>query len=249
MSDWIWGRHPVLEALRAGSAESVIVAEGRERSETLDAIREAAARSRIPYREAPADELSRLVPGENLQGVVARVSVPKTVPLDGLLRAEPAPLLLILDQVQDPHNLGALLRSASAAGATGVVLPERRSAPLTGVVAKTSAGAVYHLRVAEVPNLARAMETLRRKGIWITGLDGEAPTLLYDIDLAVPSAIVVGGEATGLRRLTREHCDYLARLPMPGPAESLNASVAGSVALYEAVRQRLAAGLIPPGVE
>lgn len=249
MSDWVWGRHPVLEALRAGAVDSVILASGRRHATVLHEIVRAAQRAGVPWREVPAEELTRLVPGENLQGVVARVSAPLTVPLEQALDAGAGlPLLLLLDQVQDPHNVGALLRSASAAGVTGVVLTGRRSAPLTGTVAKTSAGAIHHLRIAEAPNLARAMDQLRSAGIWITGLDSEAPQTVYDIDLTVPSAFVVGGEGSGLRRLTREHCDFLARLPMVGETESLNASVAGSIALFEAVRQRLAAGLIPPGV-
>jgi 23S rRNA (guanosine2251-2'-O)-methyltransferase len=251
MSDWIWGRHPVLEALRVGRVESVLVASGRQPAPVLRQIQQLARESRVPYREVSPQELNGLVPGENLQGVIARVSTPQTVSLADLLqpRDEMVPLLLLLDQIQDPHNLGALLRSAAAAGATGVIVTDRRSAPLSGTVAKTSAGALHHLRIAEVTNLARAMDELRAHGIWITGLDGAAPHLLYDVDLAGPAAIVVGAEGSGLRRLTRERCDFLARLPMPGPVESLNASVAGSIALYEAVRQRLAAGASAPGVE
>lgn len=249
MTDWVWGRHPVLEALRVGSVQSILVARGRERAPVLVQIVETAAGAGVPIREVAPEELSRLVPGENLQGVLARVSAPRTTSLEHLLQDQSGvQLLLLLDQIQDPHNLGALLRTASAAGVTGVVLTGRRSAPLTGTVAKTSAGAVHHLRLAEVTNLSRAMDVLREAGIWITGLDGEAPMLLYEVDLAGPCALVVGGEGAGLRRLTRERCDFLARLPMIGPTESLNASVAGSIALYEAVRQRLARGTGVPGV-
>jgi 23S rRNA (guanosine2251-2'-O)-methyltransferase len=250
VSDWIWGRHPVLEALRGGAVESVSLAAGRHPAPVLEAIRKAAESAGVPVREVASDELARLVPGENTQGVAARLSRIRTVPLEELLPqgGESAPLLLLLDQVQDPHNLGALLRSASAAGVTGVVVTGRHSAPLSGTVAKTSAGAVFQVRIAEVANLARAMDTLRAGNIWITGLDGASPGLLYDVDLTLPSALVVGGEGSGLRRLTRERCDFLARLPMLGPTESLNASVAGSIALYEAVRQRIAGGHPPPEV-
>lgn len=250
MSSWVWGRHPVLEALRAGVVESLLLAKGRAPAPVLNDIIQAAERAGVPWSEVPPDDLVRLVPGENLQGVLARVPAPSAVPIEQLLQpAGSVPLLLILDQIQDPHNLGALLRSASAAGATGVILTGRRSAPLSGTVAKTSAGAVHHLHIAEVPNLARAMDSVRHHGVWITGLDGQAPGLLYDIDLAAPSALVIGGEGWGLRRLTRERCDFLARLPMVGPTESLNASVAGSIALFEAVRQRLLARPTPQGVE
>lgn len=249
MTDWLWGRHPVLEALRAGAVDTVLLATGRRPAAVLDEIVRAAQDAGVPWREVPADELKRLVPGENVQGVVARVSRPLTVPLKQALDHQSGvPLLLLLDQIQDPHNVGALFRTAAAAGVTGVVLTGRHSAPLSGTVAKTSAGAVHHLRIAEASNLARAIEQLRASGIWITGLDGQAPQLLYDIDLKIPSALVVGGEGSGLRRLTRERCDFLARLPMVGRIESLNASVAGSIALFEAVRQRLASGLMPPGV-
>lgn len=249
MSGWVWGRHPVLEALRAGAVHSVLLAADRRPAPVLDEIVRTAEKAGVPLREVPADELGRLVPDENLQGVIARMSRPLTVPLQQVLgQTEHVPLLLLLDQVQDPHNVGALLRTASAAGVTGVIMTGRRSAPLTGAVAKTSAGAVHHLLIAEAPNLVRAMEQVRAHGMWITGLDAQAETLVYDVDLTVPSALVVGGEESGLRRLTREHCDFLARLPMIGPTESLNASVAGSVALFEAVRQRLTAGLLPPGV-
>jgi 23S rRNA (guanosine2251-2'-O)-methyltransferase len=249
MSEWIWGRHPVLEALRAGAVDSVLLARGRRPSTVLEQIVDEARHADVPVRELPPQELARLVPNENLQGVVARVSRPLTVSLDTALDAALGPpLLLLLDQVQDPHNVGALFRSASAAGVTGVILTGRRSAPLTGTVAKTSAGAVHHLRIAEAPNLARAMEQVRAAGTWITGLDAQAEPLIYQVDLTVPSALVVGGEESGLRRLTREGCDFLARLPMVGPTESLNASVAGSIALFEAVRQRLAAGLLPGSV-
>jgi 23S rRNA (guanosine2251-2'-O)-methyltransferase len=195
------------------------------------------------------DELLRVAPGANTQGVAARVAEPEILSLDRLLGDQPvAPLLLVLDQMQDPHNVGALLRSSSAAGATGVVLTGRRSASLTGTVAKTSAGAIHHVAIAEVTNLARSLDAIREAGIWITGLEGSADMLLYDVDLTAPSAIVVGGEGAGLRRLTRERCDFLARLPMVGPIDSLNASVAGSIAVYEAVRQRLPSGAPISGV-
>jgi 23S rRNA (guanosine2251-2'-O)-methyltransferase len=229
--------------------ESVVMAAGRDPAPVLEEILQTARSNNIPVQRVSIEELRRVVRAENLQGIAARVRAPTILPLERLLEEQTGvPHLLLLDQIQDPHNVGALLRSASAAGATGVILTGRRSAPLTGTVAKTSAGAVHHLRLSEVTNLARAMDAIREAGIWITGLDADAPRLLYDVDLTGPVALVVGGEASGLRRLTRDRCDFLVRLPMIGPTESLNASVAGSLALYEVVRQRLAAGLIVPAV-
>jgi 23S rRNA (guanosine2251-2'-O)-methyltransferase len=146
--------------------------------------------------------------------------------------------ILVLDQVQDPHNFGALLRTAEAAGVQAAIVPDRRSAPLSGTVAKTSAGALSHLPILEVKNLVRALDDLRQAGIWVIGLDAAAHVSLFETDLAVPLALVIGGEGEGLRRLTREHCDLLLKLPMRGAIESLNASVAGSIALFEGVRQR-----------
>jgi 23S rRNA (guanosine2251-2'-O)-methyltransferase len=149
-----------------------------------------------------------------------------------------APFILALDQVQDPHNLGALIRSAVAAGAHGLLFPAHRSAPLSGTVAKVSAGTVFNLPIAQVTNLAQALSDLKGAGLWAVGLDMEARDEVYEVDLTVPLCLVVGSEGEGLRRLTRDRCDLLARLPMPGPAESLNASVAGGIALFEVVRQR-----------
>jgi 23S rRNA (guanosine2251-2'-O)-methyltransferase len=153
-------------------------------------------------------------------------------------QADRQPFLLALDQVQDPYNLGSLLRTAHAAGAQGVIVPERRSAPVSGVVAKASAGAVSHLPILEVTNLARTLEALKKGGIWIVGLDGSAQEPIYGVDLTVPVALVVGGEGAGLRRLTREHCDLLLYIPMFGKVASLNAAVAGAIGMYELVRQR-----------
>ncbi|MBV9280855.1 MAG: 23S rRNA (guanosine(2251)-2'-O)-methyltransferase RlmB [Chloroflexi bacterium] len=240
---WVWGRHPVLEALRAGTVHSILLATGRSPSPILADIRQLARQRGIPLREVEPGEIERLAPGQNTQGVAAQVLQRRRHEVGELLQGpdpgERPPFLLALDQVQDPHNVGALLRTASAAGVQGVIVPERRSAPLSGAVAKVSAGAVSHLPVAEVTNLARALDEVRHAGIWVVGLDGTAEATIFSLDLTIPLLLVIGGEGEGLRRLTRERCDFLARLPMLGPMESLNASVAGSIAMYEAVRQRL----------
>src|SRR6185436_13949646 len=152
--------------------------------------------------------------------------------------ANAPPLLVVLDSIEDPHNLGAILRTADAAGVDGVILQRRRSASLGGAAAKASAGAVAHVRIAEVVNVARALEELKDAGVWTVGLASEAGTPYDSIDFTQPSAIVLGAEGTGLRRLVRERCDYLASIPMRGQVASLNVSVAAGVTLFEAVRQR-----------
>jgi 23S rRNA (guanosine2251-2'-O)-methyltransferase len=177
------------------------------------------------------------------QGVAAVVSEVESIELDELLAVplggpEP-PFFLALDGVEDPHNLGALVRSAEAAGCHGVVLPRHRSAPLSATAVKSSAGALEHVPVAEVANLTRALERLRAAGLWCIGLDGEAESSLFDLDLAdEPVCVVVGSEGTGLHRLVRETCDVLVRIPMAGQVASLNASVAGGLALFEVRRRR-----------
>ena len=241
---WIWGRHPVLEAIRAGYARVVLVARDREHTRVLNEIRSEASAQKISVLEVSLDEVSRLAPGQSTQGVAAQVARPRVLDLEWALnlsesREDPA-FLLVLDQIQDPHNLGALLRTADAAGVGAVVVPERRSASITGTVVKTSAGAASHLPFVEVTNLSRALETIRGRGIWTVGLDGSADENLFELDLKMPLALVVGSEGSGLRRLTRERCDFVARLPMLGRVESLNAAVAGSIAMYEVIRQRTA---------
>lgn len=239
---WIWGRHPVLEALRAGRARSVLVAAGRKPAPVLQEIVALAKERHVPFREASPTEVDAVAPGANTQGVAALVETPHLDSMEELLtlthdRREVA-FILILDQMQDPHNFGALLRTAEAAGVQAVVVPDRRSAPLSGTVAKTSAGALSHLPILTVNNLVRALDELKQSGIWVMGLDAAARVSLFEADLSVPLALVVGGEGEGLRRLTRDHCDLLVGLPMRGAIASLNASVAGSIALYEGVRQR-----------
>jgi 23S rRNA (guanosine2251-2'-O)-methyltransferase len=244
-SIWIWGRRPVLAALRAGTAREVVVAQGRAAAEILREIHAESQRQRVPVRETSLADLTRLVGTDRSQGVAALVNQPGETDLAHLLRHSPRrwphPFLLILDQIQDPHNLGALLRSADAAGVDGIVLPERHSAPLSPTVAKSSAGALSFVRIARAPNLARALDQIRDSGLWIAGLSGDAHQSIYDADLTVPLALIVGSEGSGLRRLTRERCDLLLHVPMLGAVESLNASVAGALAMYEAVRQRLTA--------
>jgi 23S rRNA (guanosine2251-2'-O)-methyltransferase len=222
-----------------------MMAKGRRPAPILEEITRLAAQQRIPVHYVPPGDVEEVAPDQNTQGVAARICRPISPNLSEMLEevssGEPASYLLILDHIQDPQNFGSLLRTACAAGVQGVIVPERGSAPRSGVVAKVSAGAMSHLPVVDVVNLVRAIEEMQKAGIWIVGLDGKASVVLYGIDLTTPVALVVGSEGRGLRRLTRDHCDIVARLPMPGPIESLNAAVAGAVAMYEVVRQRTGA--------
>ncbi|MBI4885512.1 MAG: 23S rRNA (guanosine(2251)-2'-O)-methyltransferase RlmB [Acidobacteria bacterium] len=233
----VYGINPVLEALRTGRVRELRVtdrASGRV-GETLALATERG----VPVRRIPVGELARQARGGVHQGVVALVEDARACSVEDLVRgAAGPPLLVVLDGIEDPHNLGAILRTVDAAGADGVVVQSRRSAALGGAAAKASAGAVAHVRIAEVVNIARALEELKAAGVWTIGLAGDAG-LTYDaVDFRLPTAIVLGAEGTGLRRLVRDRCDALAAIPMQGHVDSLNVSVAAGVTLFEAARQR-----------
>jgi 23S rRNA (guanosine2251-2'-O)-methyltransferase len=208
----------------------------------VQALLDAAEAQGISQQRVTPEELDRLAEGGVHQGVVAEVTASQLWSEDMLGhlldRLEGTPLLLVLDGVTDPHNLGACLRSADAAGAQAVIIPRDRSAGLTPVVRKVACGAAETVPLVAVTNLARTLKQLQQRGLWVVGTAGEADQLLYQVDLKVPSVIVMGAEGSGMRRLTREHCDYLAKLPMAGGVSSLNVSVAAGVCLFEAVRQR-----------
>lgn len=243
----IYGINPVLEALRAGRVTEIrLVDRGKGR---LAAIVEAAARDGVTVRHATPAELDRATRGGVHQGVAAEVhsgTSPARLDvsdlLDGAAEEGMPPLVVVLDGVEDPHNVGAILRSVDGSGATGLVRQSRHAAPLEGATAKASAGAVSHVRVADVVNIARAVEELKEAGIWTVGLAGDARVRYDQIDLRLPTAIVVGAEGTGLRRLVRERCDWLASIPMAGHVGSLNVSVATAIVLFEAIRQRRTGG-------
>ena len=242
----IYGRRPVLEALRAGRGiDRVLVAAGAGERGALGELTSLAKTRRVPVRTVPRGVLDDELDAAVHQGVVAVVAPLTSIELDELLAiplaggSEP-PFLLAIDSVTDPHNLGALVRSADAAGAHGVVVPRHRSAPLSATALKSSAGALDHLPVAEVVNMSRAIDKLHSSGLWCIGLDGDAEASLFDLDLAdEPVCIVVGSEGAGLHRLVRESCDVVVSIPMAGKVESLNASVAGGIALFEIRRRRL----------
>ncbi|MEO5703202.1 MAG: 23S rRNA (guanosine(2251)-2'-O)-methyltransferase RlmB [Gammaproteobacteria bacterium] len=239
----IHGIHAVLAALRLhGNAVQEVWVDGARRDARLTQVTDATRLAKIKLHTVTQRELDELAPSARHQGAIARC---KAVPVytEGDLVAlvenlEEPPFLLVLDGVQDPHNLGACLRSADAAGVHGVVVPRDRAAPITAVVHKVASGAVEAVPFFQVTNLARTLRDLQTAGVWLVGMAGEAQNTLYEADLRGPLAVVLGGEGDGLRRLTREHCDSLARIPMAGTVESLNVSVAAGICLFEAVRQR-----------
>lgn len=231
------GVHPVREALRAGGVRDVRVG-GRTDGRVAEIV-ELATRQGVPVRRVEAAELDRLAGGERHQGVLATLGdAPRRWTLEHLVAVEPKPLIVVLDGVEDPHNVGAILRTADAVGATGVVRQERHAAALGPAAARASAGAMAHVRIADVVNVVRAIETLKSLGVWVVGMDAEGAQPYDTLDFRPSTAIVVGAEGEGLRRLVREHCDFIAALPMRGHVGSLNVSVATGVVLYEALRQR-----------
>ena len=233
----IYGIHPVLEALRAGRVTSIRVSPRAEDRVTAALLR--AEEQGIPVRRVHAADLDRETRGAAHQGVVAEVRGAASLSVEDLIvQAAGAPLIVVLDGIEDPHNVGAILRTVDAAGADGVVRQSRRAAALGGAAAKASAGAVSHVKIADVVNIARALATLKNAGVWTVGLAGDGQARYDQIDYSLPTALVVGAEGTGLRRLVRERCDWLVSIPMRGHVRSLNASVAAAIVLYEAVRQR-----------
>lgn len=239
----IEGRNAVTEALRSGAAiDKLYIAKG-ETDRTLARIAAQAREAGVVVVEADRRKLDAMSDTHSHQGVIAMAAAAAYASVEDLLeraagRGEP-PLLVVCDEISDPHNLGAIIRTAECAGAHGVVIPKRRSAGLTAVVAKTSAGAVAHVPVARVPNIPALLKDLKKQGVWVFGTAADGTTALYDADLKGPAAIVIGSEGDGMTRLAAENCDFLVSIPMRGKLNSLNASAAAAILLYEAVRQRL----------
>ena len=237
----IEGRNAVIEALRAGTAiDKIYLAKG-ETDKTLGHIASRAREAGVVV-EADRRKLDAMSRTHSHQGVIALAAVREYVSVQSILdsaaaKGEP-PLLVVCDEISDPHNLGAILRTAECAGAHGLIIPKRRSAGLTAIVGKTSAGAVSYLPVARVANLTSALKDLKKQGVWIFGTAAGASTDLYSADLKGPAAIVIGSEGDGMSRLVAENCDFLVSIPMKGHISSLNASAAAAILLYEAVRQR-----------
>jgi 23S rRNA (guanosine2251-2'-O)-methyltransferase len=237
--NWMTGFHAVEEALTAGRAlDRIVIARGRH-GDRVEAIVQLAKSRNVPVRFEDRQQVDRLVGTREHQGVAALMAAKPAVGLEDLLREKTAQgLLVLLDGVEDPHNLGAIVRTSLAAGAQGVVIPERRAAGLTDTVERTSAGALAHLPVARVKNLVRAMEEMKEAGYWLVGLDERAEKHHTDVDLKGSVGIVLGNEGEGLHELTRKRCDFLVSIPTTGPVKSLNVSVAAGIILFEAVRQR-----------
>ncbi|WP_018234008.1 23S rRNA (guanosine(2251)-2'-O)-methyltransferase RlmB [Thioalkalivibrio thiocyanodenitrificans] len=241
-SQQVFGLHAVLAALRRRPVpvQTLWVDAGR-RDARIREILEAARNARVPVERVDGEALDRLCPGERHQGVVAVCEAPEPATeadLPDLVARAGSPLLLVLDGVTDPHNLGACLRTADAAGVTAVIVPRDRAAGLTPVARKVASGAAESVPFVQVTNLARTLDQLKEAGVWVVGTSDDAPQDLYQADLKGPLALVLGAEGQGMRRLTRERCDLLVHIPMQGTVESLNVSVATGVCLFEAMRQR-----------
>lgn len=237
----IYGINPVLEALRAMRVISLRVSPRAD--DRLTTLVRLAEEQDVPVRRVSTDELDRLAGGarHRHQGVIAEMEEAERFSVEDLVTSANGPaLIVVMDGIEDPNNVGAILRTVDAAGAHGVVRQSRHAARLDGAAAKASAGAVSHVKIAEVVNIARAIEDLKQANVWTIGLVGDAPKPYDEIDWTLPSAVVVGAEGTGLRRLVRERCDWLASIPMAGHVGSLNVSVATGIALFEATRQRRA---------
>ncbi len=239
----IEGRNAVIEALRVGTSIDKIYLQKGETDRTLGHIASTARAAGIVVVDADKRKLDFMSRTKAHQGVIALASVREYVSVEDILNIARQkgenPLLVICDEISDPHNLGAIIRTAECAGAHGVIIPKRRSAGLTSIVGKTSAGAVSYVPVARVPNIAALLKELQKEGVWVFGTAAEGNTTLYDADLKGPAAIVIGSEGDGMTRLVREGCDFLVSIPMKGKISSLNASAAAAILLYEAVRQRL----------
>ena len=244
--DRLTGIHAVREALEAGRAfDRIVIARGRQDTRVEEIVQMARARN-VSVRFEDRSQIDRLADTKEHQGIVGLVAPRAAGTIEEIIEAANAAaegsgekgLIVLLDGVEDPHNLGAIVRTSLAAGAHGVVIPERRAAGLTDTVARASAGALSHLPVAKVTNLARTMEELKEAGYWLVGLDEEGDREYTEVDFTSPVGIVMGGEGNGLHELTRKRCDFVVKLPTVGPVKSLNVSVAAGVVLFEVVRQR-----------
>ena len=237
MEDIIFGRAPVLEALKnSHPIDKIIIKSGPYAKSLIPVIDEAKKRN-IVIQQADGARLDRMANGENHQGVIAMISAYSYVSVNDIISGKDDAFVIICDKITDPHNLGAIIRTANCVGADGVIIPKRDRAGVNSVVMKTSAGAVEYTPVAKVTNLASTIDELKEQGFWITAADMDGQSM-YDIDFKGKIAIVVGSEGKGVSRLVREKCDFIAQIPMYGEINSLNASVAAAVLMYEAVRQR-----------
>ncbi len=238
----IAGRKPVIEALNAGTpVEKIYILRGAH-GEPLDTIRQLARQKNILCTDADKHLIEKLSRDTNTQGVVAVIGTKEYADVDEILAVAASknekPFLLLFDEIEDPHNLGALIRTAVCLGAHGGIIPKHNAAPVNATVAKTSAGASAHFPIAKVTNIVAAIEELKEKGVWIVGSDVHAEKRFTEVDYTLPIALVIGNEEKGIRRLVKEYCDFLVKIPMAGSFDSLNASVAGALLMYEVFRKR-----------
>jgi 23S rRNA (guanosine2251-2'-O)-methyltransferase len=241
-NEQVEGRHPVLEVLKSGrEINKILLAEGITGNTAMEIIAKARELN-IIVQNVPKAKLDLLANGRNHQGVIAYIAAKEYVELEDIVEAannSPRPgLIIVLDEIEDPHNLGSILRTADGVGAHGVVIPKRRAVPLTATVAKASAGAIEHIPVARVTNISQAIESLKKVGYWVVGTDVDAENLYHQVDMTGPTVVVIGNEGKGLGEVIKKRCDHLVRLPMIGQVQSLNAGVATGILLYEVLRQR-----------
>lgn len=240
-SEYIIGRNPVIEALRSGrDINKIWVAEGAAKGQ-VQIVLALAKENKIILQHAPKKKLDQLVEG-NHQGVIAQVAAYQYAELEDLFKVAEKrnedPFFLILDEIEDPHNLGSIMRTADATGAHGIIIPKRRAVGLTASVAKASTGAIEYIPVARVTNLSRTIDELKERGLWIAGTDAKGKTDYRNLDGTMPIGLVIGSEGKGMSRIIGEKCDFLITLPMVGKVTSLNASVAASLLMYEVYRKR-----------
>ncbi|NNF03368.1 MAG: 23S rRNA (guanosine(2251)-2'-O)-methyltransferase RlmB [Rhodothermales bacterium] len=247
-AEYIAGRNPVRELLEGDAGRIQKLNIQKSSGGSMGELHALARDAGIPVRFVPTAALEKMVPGVNHQGVVASVSPIRYLDADEMLSAiaptrdevrESKPIVLILDHIQDPHNLGAIVRSAVAAGVNGMIIPERGAAPVTAASVKTSAGTISHLPIARVGNVSQTIYRLKERGYWIAGADGAGELTPREMDWDRPIGLVIGSEESGMGRAVRDQCDHVVRIPMRGPAESLNASVAAGILLFEAVQCRM----------
>jgi len=244
--EFIGGKHAVLSALQSGRPVHKLWIADSAQKQWADQMEAAARQAGVTVQYADRRRLDQLIGHDRHQGVIAQIAAYEYADVGDILEraraSEEHPFILVLDEIEDPHNLGSILRTADCAGAHGVIIPKRRAVGLTQAVAKTSAGAVEHVPVARVTNIAQTLESLKKEGIWTIAAAGEGSQLIHELDLNMPLALVIGNEHRGIGRLVMETCDLTARIPMYGKTESLNASVAAGILMYEVVRQRKLAG-------
>ncbi len=238
----ILGRKPVLDALKSNTPIDRLMIAQNSHGEVIDEIIRFAKQKNIPFRLSPADQISKTAQNQNTQGVIAFIGTKEFSDISELFEVAKSknekPFFLIFDEIEDVHNLGALIRTAVCTGAHGGIIPKHHNAPVNDTVVKTSAGASMHFPMARVTNIAQTIDELKENGVWIVGTEMTASKSFIDVDYSVPVALVIGNEGKGMRRLVKDKCDFLVKIPMKGDFESLNASVAGAIVMYEVLRSR-----------